>query len=194
MSSEIPFRISIPDSELELLGQKLALVRFPDEIQNVGKLQGLPLADIKRLVQRWSSGFDWRAQEVKINEELPQFTRDIDVDGFGTLNIHYVHKKSIVGGAIPLLFVHGWPGSFLEVRKILPLLVNTSPEEPSFHVVALSLPGFGFSEAPKQLGFKLAQFAEVLFLRIAVYEVGRPLNYAPGSQQTDDLPRLQRIW
>ena len=66
--------------------------------------------------------------------------------------------------------------------KILPLLVNGSPEEPNFHVVAPSLPGFGFSEAPKHLGFKLAQFAEVLFFQIAVYEVGRSLNYALGSQ------------
>ncbi|KAK7685799.1 hypothetical protein QCA50_011145 [Cerrena zonata] len=161
MSSEKPFRIAVPDSELEYLRQKLALTRFPDELENVGSLHGPSLTDIKRLAQRWGSGFDWRAQEAKLNEELPQFTRDIDVDGFGTLNIHYVHKKSDVIGAIPLLFSHGWPGNFLEVKKILPLLTSTTPGQPSFHVVALSLPGFGFSEAPKKQGFKLAQYAEV---------------------------------
>jgi len=75
--------------------------------------------------------------------------------------VHYVHKKSEVVNAIPLLFVHGWPGSFLEVRKILPLLVEQSPEHPSFHVVALSLPGYGFSEAPKKQGFEFTQYAEV---------------------------------
>ena len=161
MSPEKPFSISVSDHEISLLRQRLALAHFPSELDGDDKLQGPPLADIKRLVQRWSSGFDWRAQEAMLNTELPQFTRDIDVDGFGTLNIHYIHKKSIVKGAIPLLFVHGWPGSFIEVRKILPLLVSASEGEPSFHVVALSLPGFGFSEGPKKTGFKMAQYAEV---------------------------------
>jgi len=89
------------------------------------------------------------------------FTRDIDVDGFGTLNIHYVHKKSDVADAIPLFFCHGWPGSFYEVRKLLPLLTASSPEHPSFHVVAFSLPGYGFSEAPRKQGFAATQYAEV---------------------------------
>jgi len=83
------------------------------------------------------------------------------VAGHGTLNIHYVHQKSDVPDAIPLLFVHGWPGNFLEVRKILPLLVAASAEHPSFHVVALGLPGYGFSEAPRTKGFRLDQYAEV---------------------------------
>jgi len=81
--------------------------------------------------------------------------------GFGTINIHYVHKKSEAVGAIPLLFVHGWPGSFLEVQKILPLLTAASPEHPSFNVVAFSLPGFAFSEAPRKKGFGPTQYAEV---------------------------------
>ena len=161
MSSEKPFTISVSDHEINLLRQRLALAHFPNELDGDNKLQGVPLADIKRLAQRWGSGFDWRAQEAKLNAELPQFTRDIDVDGFGTLNIHYIHKKSTVKGAIPLLFIHGWPGSFIEVRKVLPLLVSASAGDPSFHVVALSLPGFGFSEGPKKTGFKLGQYAEV---------------------------------
>ena len=161
MSSEKPFSISVSDHEIILLRQRLALAHFPNELDGDDKLSGPPLADIKRLVQRWGSGFDWRAQEAKLNAELPQFTRDIDVDGFGTLNIHYIHNKSTVKGAIPLLFIHGWPGSFIEVRKVLPLLVSASAGDPSFHVVALSLPGFGFSEAPKKKGFSVAQFAEV---------------------------------
>jgi len=89
------------------------------------------------------------------------FTRDIEVDGQGTLNIHYVHKKSEVENAVPLLFVHGWPGSFFEVRKILPLLVAPStPDAPAFHVVAVGLPGFGFSEQPHKRGFGPTQMAE----------------------------------
>ncbi|KAJ7062249.1 Alpha/Beta hydrolase protein [Mycena amicta] len=161
MSEESPFKIAVPDAALHELRQKLALVRFPDELDDAGWDYGVPLADIQRLVARWQNGFDWRAQETKINEELPQFTRDIDVVGHGTLNVHYVHKKSERVDAIPLLFVHGWPGNFLEVRKILPLLVDAPPEHPTFHVVALSLPGYGFSEAPKKKGFRLDQYAEV---------------------------------
>ncbi|GLB38196.1 putative alpha beta-hydrolase [Lyophyllum shimeji] len=160
-SIETPFKISIPDDQLSLLQQKLALATFPDELDEAGWAYGAPLADVKRLISRWKDGYDWRKHEAELNTELPQFTRDLDVEGFGTLNVHYVHKKSQVENAIPLLFVHGWPGSFIEVRKILPLLVDASPDHPSFHVVAISLPGYGFSAAPTKKGFAIPQFAEV---------------------------------
>ncbi|KAJ2935539.1 hypothetical protein H1R20_g1553, partial [Candolleomyces eurysporus] len=162
-NTEAPFRISIPDDELESLKQKLALTRFPDELEDAGRDYGAPLADIQRLTNHWKDTYlsKWREHEAKLNEDFPQFTRDIEVDGFGTLNIHYVHKKSTVVDAVPLLFVHGWPGSFLEARKILPLLVEDSPEHPSFHVVVVSLPGYGFSEAPKKKGFGVPQYAEI---------------------------------
>ncbi|KAK7439024.1 hypothetical protein VKT23_017730 [Stygiomarasmius scandens] len=164
LKPETPFKISIPDAQLDLLRKKLDLVTFPDELEDAEWRYGVPLADMKRLVGRWKDRFDWRAEEAKLNEELPQFTRDIEVsDGHGILNIHYVHKKSEVEGAVPLLFVHGWPGSFADVRKILPLLVKASPDGkfPSFHVVAISLPGFGFSDAPKKSGFIHDYHAEV---------------------------------
>ncbi|THU97599.1 alpha/beta-hydrolase, partial [Dendrothele bispora CBS 962.96] len=161
---EAPFKISIPDSDLDLLQQKLSLATFPDELENSEWRYGVPLADMKRLVTRWREGYDWRAEEAKLNEELPQFTRDIEVSGgHGRINIHYVHKRSEVENAIPLLFVHGWPGSFIEVRKILPLLVQASSDGkfPSFHVVAFSLPGYGFSEAPTKPGFTIERYAEI---------------------------------
>ncbi|KAH9169974.1 alpha/beta-hydrolase [Lactarius sanguifluus] len=101
---------------------------------------GAPLADIRRLVNRWKDGYDWRTHERELNA-LPMFTRTIEVDGFGELSVHYVHQKSATKGAIPLLFVHGWPGSILEVTKVLPLLIAVSADHPSFHVVAPSLPG-----------------------------------------------------
>jgi len=160
--TESPFTIAIPDEKLDLLRRKLELATFPDELENADWKYGVPLADVKRLTERWKNGYDWRKHEKELNDELPMFTRDVDVDGFGTLNIHYVHKKSTVTNAIPLLFCHGWPGSFYEVRKLLPLLTASSPEHPSFHVVALSLPGFGFSEAPRKQGFSQKQFAEVV--------------------------------
>ena len=180
MAAEEPFKLAIPDATIDLLRQKLSLTVLPDELEEAGWDYGAPLADIRRLVARWKDGYDWRKHEAQLNDELPQFTRDIAVEGFGTLNVHYVHKKSDVVDAIPLLFVHGckWhslhssdltsdiqiftgPGSFLEVRKILPLLIQSSPEHPSFHVVALSLPGYGFSEASEKRGFAVSQYAEV---------------------------------
>jgi len=156
---ETPFKVNIPQSELDFLKKKLDATRFPDELEGAGWDYGAPLIDLKRLVARWKDGFDWRSAEADINR-LPQFTRDIEVEGHGTLNIHYVHQKSKVDNAIPLLFVHGWPGSFMEAAKILPLLTASSPDHPTFHVVAPSLPGYGFSEAPKKPGFGPEQYAE----------------------------------
>ncbi|KAH7922168.1 alpha/beta-hydrolase [Leucogyrophana mollusca] len=112
---------------------------------------GAPLADIKRLVVRWKDGYDWRVYERNLNEELPMYTRDVDIKDFGTLNIHYARKKSEVVDAVPLL-LHALH------FKVLPLLTAGSPEHPSFHVVALSLPGFGFSEAPHQQGFNAEHY------------------------------------
>ncbi|EPQ54693.1 alpha/beta-hydrolase [Gloeophyllum trabeum ATCC 11539] len=158
--AEQPFKIAVPDEQLDLLRKKLDLVRFPDELENAKWDYGVPLDDVKRLVARWKDGYDWRRHEAELNE-LPHFTRDIEVDGFGTLNIHYVHQKSAEANAIPLLFVHGWPGGFFEARKLLPLLTSTVPEQPTFHVVVVGLPGYGFSEAPRKKGFGISQFAEV---------------------------------
>ncbi|KAI9464699.1 Alpha/Beta hydrolase protein [Boletus coccyginus] len=159
--TETPFTIAVPDDKLDLLRRKLELATLPDELDDADWTYGVPLSDIKRLTARWKDGYDWRTHEKALNDALPMFTRDVDVDGFGTLNVHYVHVKSTVTNAIPLLFCHGWPGSFYEVRKLLPLLTDSSPDHPNFHVVALSLPGYGFSEAPRKQGFAGKQYAEV---------------------------------
>ena len=105
--SEVSFRIDVPEEQISTLQKKLALTNLPDEIEDAGWEYGVPLADIRRLVSRWKEGYDWRKYEAQLNDELPQFTRDIAVEGHGTLNVHYVHKKSEVVDAIPLLFVHG---------------------------------------------------------------------------------------
>ena len=178
-STEIPFKIAVPEAQISLLQQKLAVATLPDELPDSGWDYGVPLGDIERLVHHWKEKYDWQKHEAELNAELPQFTLDIEVDGgFGTINVHYVHKKSDVKNAIPLLFVHGCklpdrctiddlltiytgPGSFAEVRKILPLLIKASPDHPSFHVVAPSLPGYVFSSAPTKKGFSIPQYAEV---------------------------------
>lgn len=104
--SEQPFKVSVPDADLDVLRQKLDLVRLPDELDEAGWDYGAPLADIKRLLTRWKDGFEWRKTEAEINE-IAQFTQDIEVDGFGKLNVHYIHERSTVKNAIPLLFLHG---------------------------------------------------------------------------------------
>ncbi|KZT38087.1 alpha/beta-hydrolase [Sistotremastrum suecicum HHB10207 ss-3] len=156
----VPYKLAISENDVQALKSKLAATRFPDELEGVQWDYGVPLADMKRLVRYWQDGYDWRRHETHINETFPQFTIDIKVDGFGVLNIHHVHQRSKSEHAIPLLFSHGWPGHFMEAAKIIPLLINPPSGAPAFHVVAWSLPGFGFSDAPKKAGFNMAKMAE----------------------------------
>ena len=85
---EEPFKIAVPDADLDLLRQKLALARFPDELDGAGWDYGAPLADVKRLAAHWKDGFDWRTAEAALNAELPQYTRTIEVDGHGAFTAH----------------------------------------------------------------------------------------------------------
>jgi hypothetical protein len=101
-----PFTLSVPDAALNDLRDRLQLTRFPNEISGFERRRGPPLEDLTRLVARWKDGYDWRRREAEINK-LPMFTRPIETTEFGTLDIHFVHQKSAVEGAIPLLFVHG---------------------------------------------------------------------------------------
>ncbi|CDO70251.1 hypothetical protein BN946_scf184942.g51 [Trametes cinnabarina] len=169
-TAEQPFTLSVPDSDIDFLHKKLDLVRFPDELENAGWDYGVPLSDVKRLVEHWKTKFDWRKAEAEINK-LPMFTRDIEVEDHGSLNIHYVHQKSEVQNAIPLLFVHGCKSHLVCLVRVVAVVLN----HPSFHVVALSLPGFGFSEAPKKSGFAGRQYAELfnkLMLSLGYQEYG----------------------
>jgi len=110
-SPEIPFEIHIPSTALDLLQSKLNLTTFPDELEDAGRDYGVPLSSLKPLVERWKAGYDWRVHERELNDRdnLPQFRRKIMVEGFGELDVHYVHKKSAAydQSSIPLLFIHG---------------------------------------------------------------------------------------
>ncbi|KAF9005507.1 Alpha/Beta hydrolase protein [Cyathus striatus] len=161
---ESPFRISVADKKIQQLKQKLALTVFPDELEDAGRDYGVPLTSLRRLVTRWKDG-------------------DIEVDGHGTLNIHYVHKKSEVADAIPLLFIHGWPGSIVEVRKILPLLIQASPITQVFMLLHSAFQ-LWISEAPKKKGFALQQCAEV----------GHKLMLALGYNEYDRQEDCLNIW
>jgi hypothetical protein len=107
MADISPYQIAIPDEQLADLKQRLALAKFPqDELEGSGWDYGSPLADVERLTAYWRDQFDWRSVEAKLNQ-LPHFTTSIQCDGFESLQIHFLHKKSDVEAAIPLLFVHG---------------------------------------------------------------------------------------
>ena len=106
MASIEPYTISVPDSKLQRLARKLETTEFPDELDQAGWDYGAPLADVKRLASYWKDTYDWRQHEAKINE-LSNYRTAIHVDGFESLDIHFVYQKSDVHGAIPLLFCHG---------------------------------------------------------------------------------------
>lgn len=112
--------------------------------------------------------------EARLNE-LPQYTCDVEVKGFGQLDMHFLHQTSSVSEAIPLLFIHGWPESFAEVTKLLPIL-----EKAGFHVVAPSLPGYGFSSCPDTEGFTNEQDA------VAVHKIMLELGYQKYVVQGGD--------
>jgi pimeloyl-ACP methyl ester carboxylesterase len=156
-----PYTISVPDSAIEKLKRKLSDADYPDELDTVEQWPyGSPLADVKRLANHWENKFDWRKVESKLNE-LPNFRKPVSVKGFGDIDIHFVHKKSTNPNAVPLLFCHGWPGSFIEVTKLLPLLeAGERDGKAAFHIVAPSLPNFGFSQKILKPGFALSQYAE----------------------------------
>jgi pimeloyl-ACP methyl ester carboxylesterase len=157
MSSITAFKIAVPDYKIKRLKQKLALTDFPHEVADVEPWShGPPLSDIKRLSLYWENGFNWRTVEAKLNE-LDQYIAKIEVDGYDTYDVHFVHQPSTVKNAIPLLFVHGWPGSFIEVTKILPELIKGGKDFPAFHIVAPSMIDFGFSSASNKvsLGYKI---------------------------------------
>ncbi|KAI0131621.1 alpha/beta-hydrolase [Hypoxylon sp. NC0597] len=158
-----PYTIKVDDRRLEDLRTRLSLAKFPDELDEAGWDMGAPLADVKRLAKYWQESYDWREAEEELNK-LPQFTTDIQCAGFEPLSIHFIHVRSEVNGAIPLLFIHGWPGHFEEVSKILKPLTEGADgvKYPVFDVVAPSLPNFGFSEGPKKRGFAMEQYAETL--------------------------------
>lgn len=117
MTSTKPYTIAISDDELRILKDKLALTRFPDELGGAGWDYGAPLGDIARLVKYWQSGFDWRKQEAQINAKFSQFTTDIEVEGEGSLNIHFIHHKGASNNSIPLLFVHGCSSFLARILK-----------------------------------------------------------------------------
>jgi len=152
-----PFTIRIPDAALADLKARLDKTRLPEPLQGDGWTHGTDIRYLRQLVDYWRKGFDWRAQERKLNQ-FEQFTTTID-----GLTVHFIHRRSKHANAMPLLITHGWPGSIVEFTKIIGPL--TDPEAhggnaaDAFHVVMPSIPGFAFSQAPKEPGYDPARIA-----------------------------------
>lgn len=146
----IPFTINVPDAAVSDLRLRLGLTRWPDEIGGGTWEYGTPLAVLKGVVEYWRDRFDWRKAERNLNG-LPQF--QIELEG---RRVHYVHVMGVDADSVPLILTHGWPGSFVEMNRIIPMLTdpanNGLPGFRSFDVIAPSLPGFGFSQAPESPG------------------------------------------
>ena len=143
-----PFRVEIPEATLEDLRERLSRTRWPDEIADSRWDYGSNLAYIKELVDYWRTRFDWRAQEKAINA-FAHFRAN--VDGLG---IHFIHERGKGPNPVPLIITHGWPSTFFEILKIIPLLTDPTSHggeaADSFDVVVPSMPGYGFSDPPKQ--------------------------------------------
>jgi hypothetical protein len=106
MAQPAPFTLRVDEQELLNLKRRLKLARWPMELSNAGWERGAPLADVRRLAQRWAEDYDWRAAEARINK-LPMYTLPIEVNGFDVMKLHFVHARSKAENAIPLLFAHG---------------------------------------------------------------------------------------
>jgi microsomal epoxide hydrolase len=155
-----PFRLAVPDSVLDDLRQRLARTRLPDEPPLEPWSTGTSVAYLNRLLDYWREGFDWRAQEARLNA-FRQFT--VPLAG---IDVHFIHEQGKGPKPMPLLLSHGWPGSVVEFHKVLPMLTDPArfggdPAD-AFTVVAPSLPGYVFSFKPGQKRFSLEEIAEVL--------------------------------
>lgn len=155
-----PFRIEIPDPDIRDLNHRLAQTRWPDELQGVGWSRGVPAGYMKGLAHHWSSVFDWRAQEARLNAQ-PQFVTTIDGQ-----TIHFIHVRSAEPNARPLMLIHGWPGSFVEFLDLIEPLTNPrkfgGQASDAFHVVIPSLPGHGFSVPLSSPGWGIKRIAAAL--------------------------------
>jgi pimeloyl-ACP methyl ester carboxylesterase len=173
-----PFRIAVPDDVLDDLRERLARTRFPGEVADSGWDYGTNLAYLKELVAYWRDRYDWRKAEAALNG-LPQYTATV-----GGLRLHFVHARGKGPAPLPLLFVHGWPGSFWEVHKILGPLTDPAAHggDPAdaFDVVAPSLPGYGFSADPGRPGMGPGAMAD-LFAELMTGTLGYPRFGAQGG-------------
>ncbi len=152
-----PFTIAVPDAVLDDLRDRLARTRWPDQIPGTGWDYGAELGTVQDLCEYWRTTFDWRAAEAELNR-WPQFTTDID-----DIHVHFIHARSPHPDAMPLCVTHGWPGSISEFGDVLGPLTDPTAHggdaRDAFHVVAPSMPGYGFSGPTTVTGVDIRRVA-----------------------------------
>ena len=153
-----PFNVDFSDDQLADLHRRITETRWPSREVVEDASQGVRLALLKELARYWANDYDWRKVEAKLNA-LPQFKTEID-----GLDIHFIHVKSPHDNALPLIITHGWPGSVIEMLEVIGPLTDPTAHggsaEDAFHVVVPSIPGYGFSEEPKEVGWNPGRVGE----------------------------------
>ena len=172
MAAEIaPFTIDVADEVLDDLRRRLHATRWPEAELVDDWSQGIPLAYVQEVCAYWANDYDWRRREADLNR-FDQFTTEID-----GLDIHFVHQRSPHDDAMPLLLSHGWPGSIVEFHKVIEPLTNPTAfggdAADAFHVVAPSLPGYGFSAKPTEVGWGVEKMAGAFVELMARLGYGR---------------------
>lgn len=162
-----PFRIDVPQDAIDDMRRRISATRWPDRETVDDRSQGVQLEKLRPLVEYWGTGYDWREVEAALNA-LPQWITDVD-----GLDIQFTHVRSPHDGAMPLLMTHGWPGSIVELLKVIDPLTNPTAHggsaEDAFHLVLPTMPGYGFSGRPTTPGWGPARMASVfhqLMLRL----------------------------
>lgn len=177
-----PFRIDVPQEDLDDLRERLARTRWPEEPTGIGWSYGIPAGYLRKLAEYWRDGYDWRAAEARLNE-IPQFATGIDGQ-----DIHFLHVRSPEPDALPLILTHGWPSSVVEFLGLIGPLTDPRAHggDPSdaFHVVVPSIPGFGLSGPTRETGWTVKRVAR------AWAELMRRLGYDRYAAHGGDFGAL----
>jgi pimeloyl-ACP methyl ester carboxylesterase len=176
------FRLEVPQAQIDDLRRRLAATRLPSKELVADRSQGVQLAAINALARYWSTEYDWRKAEAKLNA-LPQYITTID-----DVDIHFIHVRSRHENALPLIMTHGWPGSVIELLETVGPLTDPTAHggtaEDAFHLVLPSLPGYGFSAEPTELGWDSGRIAQ------AWSELMKRLGYTRYVAQGGDVGAL----
>jgi len=174
-----PFHVEVPEEELAELRRRIAATRWPTKELVPDRSQGVQLEALEELARYWETDYDWRKAEAKLNA-LPQFTTEID-----GVDIHFIHVRSGHENALPLIITHGWPGSVIELLDTIGPLTDPTAHggdaEDAFDLVLPSLPGYGFSGEPAELGWNVGRVAQ------AWAELMRRLGYTRYAAQGGDV-------
>ncbi|MEU7613139.1 epoxide hydrolase [Micromonospora sp. NPDC049204] len=174
-----PFRLDTPEEAIADLRRRIAATRWPTRELATDRSQGVQLATVQELARYWTTEYDWRAFETKLNA-LPQYTTHID-----GVEIHFIHVRSQHEDALPMIITHGWPGSVVELLGVIGPLTDPTAHggqaEDAFHLVLPSLPGYGFSGEPAELGWENGRIAR------AWAELMNRLGYARYVAQGGDV-------